>query len=471
MEITIVILIAVIIVIFIYFKLDNNKLQDKNIVLQQKNQENEGKLQDLLEKNQELSNYMGRFQQLEIINQELKEQNKAFSSQINNLKENLANIETKKQLIEQKSQNLEEEKANWQNEKGELLHKLSEELIRKNKEDQDKFSQNQKEEIKKVTENIFQNFENISNKVSSLNDDLKKSSAEINLTKNALLNPGGAGAAAEITLENILKASGLQQKISFSAVGDYILQSHFSDEENNAKRPDAMIFLPDNNILIIDSKSSKYFIELQVAKEQKNQDLITEISGKIKDRMKIHLEDLKKKSYAKSKLEDLDFKDIFGNNDKPKITTAMFLQTEKMLDIVNEIYPEFPQKCLEEKIYLVGPFSLIHLLNQSKFIINSKKREKNFDNLLIEVKKMIESVGVLLVKSQDVGKNLFKSMKSFNEFGKSFNSRFLPRISKVNDLGIEFNNKNFKNMIEIYPIESSRPKTIEIDDKDPDTIS
>ena len=83
-------------------------------------------------------------------------------------------------------------------------------MIRKNKEDQEKFSQNQKEEIKKVTENLFQNFENIANKVSSLDDDVKKSIDNINLTKNALLNPGGAGKTSEITLENIL-----QQIISF----------------------------------------------------------------------------------------------------------------------------------------------------------------------------------------------------------------------------------------------------------------
>ena len=425
MEIVIICLIFLSIVILIFFKLQNNKLQDINLTLQEKNQEQENKIELFEKKNHLLSHYVGRFEQSEIITKELKEENKKLLDQINNLKDNLANLETKKQLLSQKAENLEEEKSNWSKEKEKLLFQLSEELIRKNKEDQEKFSQNQKEEIKKVTENLFQNFENIANKVSSLDDDVKKSIDNINLTKNALLNPGGAGKTSEITLENILKSSGLQEKKGMDLAGDYILQSHFSDSENNSKRPDALIFLPDNHILIIDSKSSSHFLELQKAKDKNNQKEIKEIETKLKERMNSHLSDLRKRSYAKSKLDDLDLKSIFGEDTKPMISTAMFLQSEKMLDIIRDISPNFEQKTLDEKIWLVGPIGLVNILNQSKFIINHKKQEKNIDHLRVEVKKMIESIGIILAKSQDVGKNLYRSMKSFNEFATSFNGNFL----------------------------------------------
>ncbi|MDA7705638.1 DNA recombination protein RmuC, partial [Rickettsiales bacterium] len=452
MEIAIICLIFLSIVIFIFFKLQNNKLQDLNLVLQQKNQEQVNKIDINEKKINLLSNYAGRFEQSEIIIKELKEENKNLLTQIDNLKNNLANLDTQKQLLLQKSDNLEEEKANWHQEKEKLLFQLSEELIRKNKEDQEKFSQNQKEEIKKVTENLFQNFENITNKVSSLGDDVQKSMSDINLTKNALLNPGGAGLTSEITLENILKSSGLQEKKSDKLSGDYILQSHFLDSNNNSKRPDAVIFLPDNHILIIDSKSSSHFLELQKAKDENNQSEIKDIRIKLKDRMNQHLSDLKKRSYAKSKLDDLDLNNMFEDGIKPIISTAMFLQSEKMLDIIRDISPNFEQKALDEKIWIIGPIGLINLLNQSKFIINHKKQEKNIDNLRVEVKKMIESVGIILTKSQDVGKNLYRSMKSFNEFATSFNGNFLKKISNMNELGIEFDKKHFTKLIEKYDI-------------------
>jgi DNA recombination protein RmuC len=230
------------------------------------------------------------------------------------------------------------------------------------------------------------------------------------------------------------------------------LQSHFSDIDNNSKRPDALIFLPNNHILIIDSKSSSHFLELQKAKNINNKDQIKEIENKLKERMNNHLSDLKKRSYAKSKLEDLDLNNIFKGQESPTISTAMFLQSEKMLDIIRDISPNFEKRTLDEKIWLVGPIGLVNLLNQSKFIINHKKQEKNIDNLRIEVKKMIESVGIILTKSQDVGKNLHRSMKSFNEFATSFNGNFLKKISNMNELGIEFDKKHFKTMIEKYEI-------------------
>lgn len=461
MEIAIIFLIFLLTVVFLFFKLQNNKLQDKNLYLQEKNQEQKNNIENFENKNHILSNYVGRFEQSEIINKDLKIENKELTQQINNLKEELANIETTKQLLQQKASNLEEERDNWSIEKEKLLFQLSEELIRKNKEDQEKFSENQKEEIKKVTRNLFDSFANITNKVSSLNDDVKKSADDINLTKNALLNPGGAGRTSEITLENILKSSGLQKKKSIESSGDYLLQSHFFDSENNSKRPDAIIFLPDNHILIIDSKSSSHFLELQQAKDGNKLDQIKEIESKLKDRMNSHLSDLKKRSYAKSKLENLDLQNIFRDS-KSTISTAMFLQSEKMLDIIRDISPNFEQKSLDEKIWLVGPIGLINLLNQSKFIINYKKQEKNIDHLRIEVKKMIESVGIILIKSQDVGKNLYRSMKSFNEFATSFNGNFLKKISNMNELGIDFDKKNFKEMIKKYNI-NYEPRLIEID--------
>ena len=83
MEIVIICLIFLSIVIFIFFKLQNNKLQDKNLDLQQKNQEQENKTVILEKKNYLLSSYVGRFEQLEITNKESKEENKHLVNQRN----------------------------------------------------------------------------------------------------------------------------------------------------------------------------------------------------------------------------------------------------------------------------------------------------------------------------------------------------------------------------------------------------
>ncbi len=120
-------------------------------------------------------------------------------------------------------------------------------------------AKNKKEVIEQTIADLNEKFSNILNKVSSLDDDVKKTCGDVNFTKNALLNPGGAGQISEITLENILKSSGLRQKKDINDAGDYIMQSHFSDSQNIGKRPDAIVFMPGDNMLIIDSKSSSHF--------------------------------------------------------------------------------------------------------------------------------------------------------------------------------------------------------------------
>ncbi|MFT7099129.1 MAG: DNA recombination protein RmuC, partial [Rickettsiales bacterium] len=217
------------------------------------------------EKNQELLIYQGRFKQAEITISDLKLQTQIDQKDLRQQNQKITDFEKQNELLKQRQYLLEKEKSEWKSDKEKILLQLSEELMRKNSEEQQKFGKNQEEKITKINEDLYKNFENVLNKVSSLNDDVSKSSNEINLTKNALLNPSGAGKTAEITLENILKSSGLKEKNKEKDVGDYILQSHFLASDNSARKPDAVLFLPNNHNVIIDSKSSMHFLELQKA--------------------------------------------------------------------------------------------------------------------------------------------------------------------------------------------------------------
>ena len=87
MEIYIICLIFVSIVIFIFFKLQNNKLQDLKLDLQKKNQEQEDKIANYEDRIQQLANFAGRYEQSEIILQDLKTDNKNLTIKINDLKD------------------------------------------------------------------------------------------------------------------------------------------------------------------------------------------------------------------------------------------------------------------------------------------------------------------------------------------------------------------------------------------------
>ncbi len=429
------------------------------------------KIKSLEEQNSELLIFKGRFSESQQNIISLKSQLEKNRNELDIYKNRIMEFEKQNSLLDQEKKNLELEKEEWSSKKQTILFQLSEELIKKNNMQQDSFGKKQKEIIEETILNLNEKFSNILNKVSSLDDDVKKTCGDINFTKNALLSPGGAGRVAEITLENILKSSGLRQKKDINDIGDYITQSHFVDIENIGKRPDAMVFMPNNHILIIDSKSSSHFLELQQAIDDNDSKKQKEVEIKLKESMRKHLEDLKKKDYANSKKQNLEIKNLINQEEQPMITTIMFLQTEKMLETIRDLDSNFERKALENKILVLSPAGLINTLYQARFFIDNSRQEKNIEQLRIEIRKLIESIGIMFKSSAEMGGSITKSLKTYNKFVGTFNTRFLSRVSNMKKLGIKTeNNYKFEKLekinldegfIEIQNTEEEK-KTIEV---------
>ncbi len=378
---------------------------------------------------------------------EKKSSEEKSSEKINFLQEKLLKLEKDNELLKQSKEHFEKQKIDWQKDKETILFQLSEDLMKKNHEQQNKFSLQQQENVKKITEDLFKNFETVAAKLTALDDEVKKSSNDILHTKNALLSPSGAGRTAEITLENILKNSNLLEKESLNSVGDYVLQSHFQvDASSEAKRPDAIIFLPNNQIVIVDSKSSPFFLELEMAKSDEEK---KEILGKIKTSFRKHVEDLKRKDYVATLFEELRSRDISDY----KIFSVMFLQTEQMLEVIKKSDKEFEQRAFESGIVVATPVVLIHLLSNVKFIIDRVKQEKNIVALKIEVQKLLDSLVLVVRESGEVGRLMNKALGSYNKLAKSLNKTILLG-KNISDLGIEGKKANDLKMLEIFEAET-----------------
>ena len=376
------------------------------------------------------------------------------AEKIDSLQQKIIDFEKQNELLKQAQQQLEKQKQEWNKDKETILFQLSEDLMKKNNEQQNKISLSQQENIAKITGDLFKNFENVTAKMVSLNDDVKKSSEIINLTKQALLSPGAAGRTAEITLENILKNSGLKEKADLNAIGDYVLQSHFSglsDASNQeSKRPDAILFFPGDQIAIIDSKSSPHFFDLEVARQNGDSEQEKILLAKIKDAFRKHLESLKKKDYAKFLFEELRSK----NFSDCKIMVVMFLQTEKMLDIVRNIDAEFEQKAMEAGVIIASPIGLINFLSQARFVIDRIKQEKNVENLKVEIRRLLDNVALIFRESKELGKSLNKALGAHSKMTKNLNRGVYSTIKNIAELGIEGKRADEVKLLEEYDVVS-----------------
>ncbi|WP_347939011.1 DNA recombination protein RmuC [Rickettsia oklahomensis] len=291
-------------------------------------------------------------------------------------------------------------------------------------------------------------FERLITMVGALNKDIEQSKGTVDLIKQSLLSPIGAGLLAEITLENILKSSGLRPNL------DFIMQYGLTTTNSGKLRPDALIFLPSGNLMVIDSKASKFLVD-----EQDN-------SGNLSKTMSYHLKSLANKDYAENILTNLNKKDQSFNN----VITLMFLPTEQAVEKVIAADSEFLQKAWGCNIFPVGPAGLMNMLSFARFQITDHRRSENYKVIIEEVRKLLSSIGSIADYSQKIGNNLQNMVTNYDKFAASFNRNLMSRVKNIQKLGIDSKNKTMLASLERYQIVSSKSEIIEIAAENPPKI-
>lgn len=356
--------------------------------------------------------------------------------------------ETAVKLAEQKMQSLVEQMNDWEKTKEQHLEaakasmlKASAEMSSKLLDDHKREAETQKKEtekrVKETTEELNKKFQNVFESVSTLNDQIKESKKTVEIVKNSLLTPSGAGSLAEITLENIFKASGLIKD------QDYIMQYWVDGGEEKSSKPDAIVFLPGDSAMIIDSKASKFFVELGEAVEKAQE---KEVSEQLKQTMNNHLKDLIKRDYKKAVEEQFKKSDKIGNIGS--VNVLMFLPTDAALEKLRKIDPKFTEKAWKEQILPVGPSTLIQALLQANLLISKARQEQNYQVIINEVKNLLSSIGTLHNLADGLGNNIKSAFKKYDAFAGSFNRNFLSKAKKLSKLGVALPKNQELNQLE-----------------------
>ena len=257
-------------------------------------------------------------------------------------------------------------------------------------------------------------------------DTLNNQIKELDIVKQALLTPAGAGNLGEITLERILKASRLTKN------KDYYTQFVMEGPDGKSLKPDVVIPLPGNGIMIIDSKASKFFLEIADSKSSDEQ--VKNARANLKKSMNDHLKGLVVRDY-KYAFEQRREKDK-SLGELGDITMLMFLPSDAVLEKLHEIDPQFIEKAWEEQILPVSPNGLLNELRRSKIKIDSAKAEESVREIRTEVRNLLNSVAILHDKASDLGKGIEGTFKKYDAFAASFNRTFLSQTKKLAQHGI-----------------------------------
>ena len=283
-----------------------------------------------------------------------------------------------------------------------------------------------RKEAESINQKTTESFQAILQSVATLNDRVSKSAGTVDTLWRTLASPGTAGNFSEFGLENTFKRYGLEPG------RDFVTQYSVSGETSGSKlRPDAVVFLPGNNLLVIDSKASKFFLELAEVEGTPQE---TERLEQLKRTMQEHLRSLASKGYKDAVRE---YYNTSGLKEKPgHILTVMFIQSEAAIEKIYKADPTFRQKAEEQEIILSGPTGLAGLMSFARYDINSERQLKNQETIMEEISKLLSSLEIVVSHAIKLGKGIESTANHYNRFTKSVNGNLLPKARRIHNLGI-----------------------------------
>ena len=250
----------------------------------------------------------------------------------------------------------------------------------------------------------------------------------------ALSSPSSVGSTTETILENTLKHFGLRDGIDFS------LQHSVDGDEGGKLRPDAVVFMPADTVLVIDAKASKHILTLAEI-DDNDEAAMEKAYGDLKSTMNKHLKDLQTKGYA-----DAVNKNYQNHHDKKKprqIKSFMFLPNEAAVEKLINSDSEFMKKAIKSDIIVGSQSSLWAVIAMAQMQINLKKQAENQQEVINQLEELFQSIATVIEAGGKLGRGLTSAVNAYDSFAKSVNGRLLSRSVKLIKLsGIKPTSKN-----------------------------
>lgn len=198
--------------------------------------------------------------------------------------------------------------------------------------------------------------------IKSLSDLNQQVTAEAHQLTQALKGQSKVqGDWGEMILEQIMEQSGLEKDLNYST------QSSYRDENNQLKRPDMIINLPDGKHLIVDAKVSLTAYSNAAAAE--SPEAQKKFLDKHLDSVRGHINELAEKNYQQlSKVNSPDF-------------VLMFIPIEAAFAAAFRARPELHTEAFKKNIVIVTASTLMATLRIVKNIWQQEKQNSNAEEI------------------------------------------------------------------------------------------
>jgi DNA recombination protein RmuC len=308
----------------------------------------------------------------------------------------------------------------------ETAQKLSKDLIEDHRRESAEARLDLDNRTQQASTSLLQQVGVIAETLGALKGQVEEKSKTIDTLVRVMSSPGGAGQIAEIGLANTLKGMGLEEG------RDYLLQASTTDEITGKRlRPDAIVVLPGNRVIIIDCKSSKFLLEIGEAQSGERED---HAYARFAETMNGHLKALATKDYGGA--VQAAWREAGRGGEIAQLISIMYLPHETALEKLGRADPAFFAAARREGIIPAGPAALHGIISFAAQAINTERQVENQQRILDAAKALVDGIGIALRHAGAVGMSIRNAADAFEDFTKSVNARLLPRAKRLAPMGV-----------------------------------
>lgn len=226
------------------------------------------------------------------------------------------------------------------------------------------------------------------------------------------------GVWGETQLRKLVELAGLIKHADFDEQASFSTDSH-------SGRADLVINLPGGKSLAIDSKvpfnsfqEASAISELAEGEDKKRRaDLIASHVKAVKS----HIDDLSTREYWS------------GIGASPDFVIA-FVPSESLLSAALEADPALLEYAFRKNVALASPVSLFSVLKTINYIWRQNADENSVRNMIRLGKELYDRIGKIAEHAEKLGKSITATVRDYNGFVSSLETRVLVTARKLNDL-------------------------------------
>jgi DNA recombination protein RmuC len=288
-------------------------------------------------------------------------------------------------------------------------------------------------EFRRLTEPISKNLERIEKEVSTMSRDRRSADGAVRTLLDemkiglgdlgtqtgtlvkALRQPQTRGQWGEVQLKRCVEIAGMTEHVDFE------LQQTFNDGEG-ILRPDAVVMLPADRRVVIDSKVplDAYLEVLEAEDDSSRKGELIRHARQVRDHI--------------TKLASKRYQDQFDSGETPDFVVC-FMPSEAALHAAFEAEPSLYDYALEQKILIATPTTLVGLLRTVELGWRQEQIAEQAQEIASASRELHSRMGAFLEHFAKAGRQLNSATKSFDDAVGSLESRIMPQLRRIEEMG------------------------------------